>query len=54
MKKKVKIVLIIFIVLAALFLFTNIYLFFLNPLDIGTPVEDGYGDVILVLGGGLK
>lgn len=40
--------------LIAIFLFTDIYLVFLGPLDVGTNVEDGYGDVILVLGGGLK
>ena len=40
----------------AVFLFTctNIYLLLLKPLDIGTGVDNPYGDVILVLGGGLK
>lgn len=38
----------------ALVLFTDIYLFFLWPLDIGVEVDPQYGDVILVLGGGLK
>jgi len=42
------------VVLIALFLFTDIYLVFLGPLDVGIDVDDGYGDVILVLGGGLK
>ncbi len=37
-----------------LFTFTNIYLLLLKPLDIGTEVNSQYGDVILVLGGGLK
>ncbi len=37
-----------------LFLFTDVYLVFLHPLDIGTGIDAGYGDVILVLGGGLK
>ncbi len=40
--------------IVVLFLFTNIYLIFLGPLDIGTEVDSHYGDVILVLGGGLK
>jgi len=40
----------------AVFLFTctNIYLLLLKPLDIGKEVDNPYGDVILVLGGGLK
>lgn len=46
--------LIVLLCFVALFLFTNIYLIFLGPLDIGTEVDSHYGDVILVLGGGLK
>ena len=46
--------LIIMAVLIAVFLFTDIYLVFLGPLDVGIDVDDDYGDVILVLGGGLK
>ncbi|MCP4214555.1 MAG: YdcF family protein [bacterium] len=54
MKKKLKYFAIIFTLVTALLIFTNIYLLFLGPLDIGTEVKDGYGDAILVLGGGLK
>lgn len=54
MKKKVKYLIIALLSIAALFLFTDIYLIFLGPLDIGTDVDSHYGDVILVLGGGLK
>lgn len=46
--------LIVLVVFIAIFLFTDIYLVFLGPLDVGVDVGDGYGDVILVLGGGLK
>ncbi len=57
-KKKVKIFLITFtalsIVLCLALLFTDLYLVFLPPLDIGTELDADYGDVILVLGGGLK
>jgi uncharacterized SAM-binding protein YcdF (DUF218 family) len=50
----VKFVLIPVVVLTVLILFTDIYLVFLMPLDIGGDVDSKYGDVILVLGGGLK
>jgi uncharacterized SAM-binding protein YcdF (DUF218 family) len=57
-KRKIKYLLILIVSLAgvAVFLFTctNIYLLLLKPLDIGTGVDNPYGDVILVLGGGLK
>jgi uncharacterized SAM-binding protein YcdF (DUF218 family) len=57
-KRKIKYLLILFVSLASvtffLFTFTNIYLLLLKPLDIGTEVDKQYGDVILVLGGGLK
>ena len=42
------------IVLIVVFLFTDTYLILLRPLDIGTEMTGNYGDVILVLGGGLK
>ena len=58
MKKRIKYLLIFtasFAIIAVfLFLFTNIYLLLLKPLDIGTEVDNQYGDVVLVLGGGLK
>jgi uncharacterized SAM-binding protein YcdF (DUF218 family) len=40
--------------MGGIFLFTDIYLVFLKPLDIGTEIETNYGDVILVPGGGTK
>lgn len=57
---KIKYILIVLMALSALlltggiFVFTNIYLLFLPPLDIGTVVQANYGDVILVPGGGSK
>lgn len=42
------------LVLTALLFFTNIYMIFLGPLESGLDVDDDYGDVILVLGGGLR
>jgi uncharacterized SAM-binding protein YcdF (DUF218 family) len=57
-KKKIKYLLILIAAMAGsaifLFTFTNIYLLLLKPLDIGIEVDTQYGDVILVLGGGLK
>jgi len=57
-KKKTKLFLLvlglIILILTVLFLFTNIYSVFLGPLDIGTGINPDYGDVILVLGGGLR
>jgi uncharacterized SAM-binding protein YcdF (DUF218 family) len=41
-------------VLTALVLFTDIYLILLGPLECGTDIDNDYGDVILVLGGGLR
>jgi len=47
--------LILFIVFViALLLLTDIYLLFLKPLDTGVDLNKNYGDLILVLGGGLK
>lgn len=40
--------------MGGIFFFTDIYLLFLKPLDIGTEVGINYGDVILVPGGGSK
>jgi uncharacterized SAM-binding protein YcdF (DUF218 family) len=42
------------LVLTALLLFTNFYMIFLGPLETGVDVDNDYGDVILVLGGGLR
>jgi uncharacterized SAM-binding protein YcdF (DUF218 family) len=57
-KRKIKYLLIVTASIVSgavfLFIFTNIYLLLLIPLDIGTEVESQYGEVILVLGGGLK
>ncbi|MCP4158165.1 MAG: YdcF family protein [bacterium] len=44
----------IVLIIAGLFLFTNIYLVLLPPLDVGAQLDEQYGTVILVLGGGLK
>ncbi len=52
--KKSKIYIIFFLFIISLFIFTNIYLLFLHPLNIGEYLADDYGDAILVLGGGLK
>ncbi|UCH97737.1 MAG: YdcF family protein [Candidatus Aminicenantes bacterium] len=58
MKKKIKYFLLILglvvLVLTALLFFTNFYKIFLGPLEIGRDVDGDYGDVILVLGGGLR
>lgn len=58
MKKKIKYFLLtlglVILVLTALLCFTNIYMIFLGPLEIGVNVDNDYGDVILVLGGGLR
>lgn len=42
------------IILSGLLIFTDIYLIFLGPLKAGVDIDKNYGDVILVLGGGLK
>lgn len=52
--KKSKILIVLFIFLISILLFTNIYLLFLQPLATGKDIPETYGDVILVLGGGLK
>lgn len=54
MKKKIFIFLILLSVLVILFLTTNLYLIFLKPLNVGIDIDKKYGDVILVLGGGLR
>lgn len=58
MKKKVKYFLLtlglVILVLTALLVFTNFYMIFLGPLEKGLDVDNNYGDVILVLGGGLR
>lgn len=57
MKKKMKIIIILSVILVVLLLagfFTNAYLLFLGPLETGETIGEHYGDVILVLGGGLR
>ncbi len=58
MKKKLKYFLLTLglaiLVLTALLVFTNFYMIFLGPLEKGLEVDNNYGDVILVLGGGLR
>lgn len=44
----------ILLLISVLFLFTDIYILFLNPLAGGEEIDRNYGDMILVLGGGLK
>lgn len=46
--------LIVLLLMGGIFLFTDIYLLFLKPLDIGSEIEADYGDAILVPGGGSK
>ncbi len=53
MKKKKKLLLIL-IFIFLLFILTDIYLLLLKPLDTGMDITDNTGDIILVLGGGLK
>jgi uncharacterized SAM-binding protein YcdF (DUF218 family) len=53
-KKKVRYLLIVLLLVGGIFLFTDIYLLFLKPLDIGSEIEADYGDAILVPGGGSK
>ena len=45
---------ILIILWTGLLLFTNIYTLFLGPLETGVELDREYGDVILVLGGGLR
>lgn len=52
--KKLKILSIIFLFLFFLFLLTDLYLVLLKPLDTGDRTEKRSGNMILVLGGGLK
>jgi len=52
--KKSKILLLILIFIFLLFILTDIYLLLLKPLDSGMDVNDNTGDIMLVLGGGLK
>jgi len=44
----------ILLLISAIFLFTDIYILFLNPLSGGEEIDSSYGDIILVLGGGLR
>ncbi len=52
--KKLKILSLIFFFLFLLFLLTDVYLILLEPLDSGNSIEKQSGDMLLVLGGGLK
>jgi uncharacterized SAM-binding protein YcdF (DUF218 family) len=54
MKKKLKYILLALLLVTAIFVFTDVYLVFLGPLEIGTDIGKNYGDSILVLGGGLR
>jgi uncharacterized SAM-binding protein YcdF (DUF218 family) len=57
MKKKTKFFLaasILILLLVLSFLFTDVYLVLLGPLETGAVIHDDYGDTILVLGGGLR
>ncbi|MCK4835865.1 MAG: YdcF family protein [Candidatus Aminicenantes bacterium] len=54
MKKKLIVIGIFIVLVSIIFLFTNLYKLFLKPLDIGIDIQQSYGDVILVLGGGLR
>lgn len=54
MKKKIKYIVFILIVCIFILCFTDFYTIFVKPLDIGKKVDKNYGDVILVLGGGLR
>jgi len=53
-KKNLLIIVALLALLMMVMLFTNLYLIFLPPLEAGADVDGTYGDVILVLGGGLK
>ena len=54
MKKKLIVIGIVITLFLVILFFTNFYKVFLRPLDIGKEVDPLYGDVILVLGGGLR
>ncbi|MCP5052137.1 MAG: YdcF family protein [bacterium] len=54
MKKKIKYTLLILLLLTAVVMLTNVYKIFLKPLEVGTEIKKNWGDVILVLGGGLR
>ena len=53
-KKIWKGLLLLILLITCLFIFTDVYQIFLGPLDIGSNVDHSYGDIILVLGGGLR
>ncbi len=52
--KRLKSLFLISIFIFLLFLLTDIYLVLLKPLDTGVIADGKYGDLLLVLGGGLK
>jgi uncharacterized SAM-binding protein YcdF (DUF218 family) len=54
MKKKIIILLIILLIIIGLLILTNVYKVLLTPLDVGRDIPVDYGDVILILGGGLR
>lgn len=52
--KKIKILLLVFLFMFLLFILTDVYLLLLKPLDTGVEITKNQGDIMLVLGGGLK
>jgi len=57
MKRRVKyfiMIMVALILVIGLIIFSNLYTVFLSPLDVGIDIDKNYGDVILVLGGGLR
>jgi len=52
--RKLKFLSLLIIFLVLLFLLTDVYLLLLKPLDSGSEYRDNSGDILLVLGGGLK
>lgn len=54
MIKKMKYLVLILTLILLLFVFSDLYRLLLNPLAVGKPIDKDFGDVILVLGGGLK
>lgn len=54
MKKKIIITLVVLLFSIVLLILTNIYQLLLIPLDVGREISGDYGDMILILGGGLR
>jgi uncharacterized SAM-binding protein YcdF (DUF218 family) len=53
-KKYTILTLVLLAVLVLVMVLTNVYLLMLKPLESGIEIAEDYGDVILVLGGGLR